>query len=252
MHLQAPFKGQAPWKLEPAAEDRDIGAMQWSARDLARHIDHTLLKSEAGAADVAKLCAEALEHEFWSVCVHGSRVAQAAALLEGSEVKVAAVIGFPLGAMDGDAKRYETEVAIDLGAQEIDLVLNIGRLKDGDDRAVFREIRDVVEAAQGVWVKVILETCLLSEEEKIRACSLSVEAGARFVKTSTGFGSGGATVEDVRLMRQAVGSAFGVKASGGIRDTATALAMLEAGANRLGTSSGVAIVNGHAAALGGY
>ncbi len=226
--------------------------MQWSARDLARHIDHTLLKSEARAADVAKLCAEALEHEFWSVCVHGSRVAQAAALLEGSEVKVAAVIGFPLGAMDGDAKRYETEVAIDLGAQEIDLVLNIGRLKDGDDRAVFREIRDVVEAAQGVWVKVILETCLLSEEEKIRACSLSVEAGARFVKTSTGFGSGGATVEDVRLMRQAVGSAFGVKASGGIRDTATALAMLEAGANRLGTSSGVAIVNGHAAALEGY
>jgi len=154
--------------------------------------------------------------------------------------------------MDGDAKRYETEVAIDLGAQEIDLVLNIGRLKDGDDRAVFREIRDVVEAAQGVWVKVILETCLLSEEEKIRACSLSVEAGARFVKTSTGFGSGGATVEDVRLMRQAVGSAFGVKASGGIRDTATALAMLEAGANRLGTSSGVAIVNGHAVAVGGY
>jgi deoxyribose-phosphate aldolase len=226
--------------------------MQWSARDLARHIDHTLLKSDARAADVAKFCAEALEHEFWSVCVHGSRVAQAAALLEGSEVKVAAVIGFPLGAMDGDAKRYETEVAIDLGAQEIDLVLNIGRLKDGDDRAVFREIRDVVEAAQGVWVKVILETCLLSEEEKIRACSLSVEAGARFVKTSTGFGSGGATVEDVRLMRQAVGSAFGVKASGGIRDTATALAMLEAGANRLGTSSGVAIVNGHAVAVGGY
>jgi len=234
------------------AADRDIGAMQWSARDLARHIDHTLLKSDARAADVAKFCAEALEHEFWSVCVHGSRVAQAAALLEGSEVKVAAVIGFPLGAMDGDAKRYETEVAIDLGAQEIDLVLNIGRLKDGDDRAVFREIRDVVEAAQGVWVKVILETCLLSEEEKIRACSLSVEAGARFVKTSTGFGSGGATVEDVRLMRQAVGSAFGVKASGGIRDTATALAMLEAGANRLGTSSGVAIVNGHAVAVGGY
>jgi len=226
--------------------------MQWSARDLARHIDHTLLKSDARAADVAKFCAEALEHEFWSVCVHGSRVAQAAALLEGSEVKVAAVIGFPLGAMDGDAKRYETEVAIDLGAQEIDLVLNIGRLKDGDDRAVFREIRDVVEAAQGVWVKVILETCLLSEEEKIRACSLSVEAGARFVKTSTGFGSGGATVEDIRLMRQVVGSALGVKASGGIRDTAMALAMLEAGATRLGTSAGVAILSGHAAAVGEY
>lgn len=132
------------------------------------------------------------------------------------------------------------------------MVLNVGRIKDGDDRAVFREIRDVVEAAQGVWVKVILETCLLTEEEKLRACSLSVEAGARFVKTSTGFGSGGATVEDVRLMRQAVGSTLGVKASGGIRDAATALVMLEAGADRLGTSAGVAIVTGHAASLAGY
>lgn len=132
------------------------------------------------------------------------------------------------------------------------MVLNVGRLKDGDDRAVFREIRDVVEAAQGVWVKVILETCLLTEEEKRRACSLSVEAGARFVKTSTGFGSGGATVEDIRLLRQAVGPTLGVKASGGIRDTATALAMLEAGANRLGTSAGVAIVTGHAAAVETY
>jgi deoxyribose-phosphate aldolase len=239
-------------KLDPMPTDREIDRMQWSARDLARHIDHTLLKPEATAADIARLCSEALEHQFWSVCVHGSRVVQAAALLEGSEVKVAAVVGFPLGAMDGDAKRYETEVAIDLGAQEIDMVLNIGRLKDRDDRAVFREIRDVVEAAQGVWVKVILETCLLTEEEKLRACSLSVEAGARFVKTSTGFGSGGATVDDVRLMRQAVGSTLGVKASGGIRDTATALAMLEAGANRLGTSAGVAIVKGHAAASGDY
>ena len=226
--------------------------MHWSPRDLARHIDHTLLKPEARAADIARLCAEALEHRFWSVCVHGSRVAQAATLLEGSEVQVAAVVGFPLGAMDGDAKRYETEVAIDLGAQEIDMVLNIGRLKDGDDRAVFREIRDVVEAAQGIWVKVILETCLLTDDEKLRACSLAVEAGARFVKTSTGFGSGGATVEDLRLMRQAVGPSLGVKASGGIRDTATALAMLEAGANRLGTSAGVAIVTGHAAAVCAY
>lgn len=232
--------------------DREIERMQWSARDLARHIDHTLLKPEARSVDIERLCQEALEHQFWGVCVHGGRVAQAAALLEGSEVKVAAVVGFPLGAMDGDAKRYETEVAIDLGAQEIDMVLNMGRLKDGDDRAVFREIRDVVEAAQGVWVKVILETCLLTEEEKLRACSLSVEAGARFVKTSTGFGASGATVEDIRLMRHAVGSALGVKASGGIRDTATALAMLEAGASRLGTSAGVAIVKGHASSVQGY
>jgi len=226
--------------------------MQWSVRDLARHIDHTLLKPEARAADVAKLCAEALEHQFWGVCVHGGRVAQAAALLEGSDVKVAAVVGFPLGAMDGDSKRYETEVAIDLGAQEIDMVLNIGRLKDGDDRAVFREIRDVVEAAQGVWVKVILETCLLTRDEKIRACGLAVEAGAKFVKTSTGFSTGGATLEDILLMRERVGPKFGVKASGGIRDTATALAMIEAGATRLGTSAGVAIVLGHGTGNGAY
>jgi deoxyribose-phosphate aldolase len=226
--------------------------MQLSSRDLARHIDHTLLKADARAADIEKLCAEAREHAFWSVCVNGSRVAQAASLLENSEVKVAAVVGFPLGAMDSDAKRFETEGVIDLGAQEIDLVLNIARLKDGDDRYVLREIRDVVEAAQGVPVKVIFETCLLTTEEKLRACSLSVEAGARFVKTSTGFSTGGATLEDVRLMRGAVGPKIGVKASGGIRDTATALAMIAAGANRLGTSAGVAIVLGHDSAPGAY
>jgi len=226
--------------------------MQLSSRDLARHIDHTLLKADARAADIEKLCAEAREHAFWSVCVNGSRVAQAASLLENSEVKVAAVVGFPLGAMDSDAKRFETEGVIDLGAQEIDLLLNIARLKDGDDRYVLREIRDVVEAAQGVPVKVIFETCLLTTEEKLRACSLSVEAGARFVKTSTGFSTGGATLEDVRLMRGAVGPKIGVKASGGIRDTATALAMIAAGANRLGTSAGVAIVLGHDSAPGAY
>jgi deoxyribose-phosphate aldolase len=226
--------------------------MQLSARDLARHIDHTLLKPDALAADIAKLCAEAREHGFWSVCVNGSRVAQAAALLEDSEVKVAAVVGFPLGAMDSDAKRFETEGVIDLGAQEIDLVLNIGRLRDGDDRYILREIRDVVEAAQGVPVKVILETALLSLEQKRLGCSLAVEAGARFVKTSTGFSGGGATVEDIRLMREAVGPRIGVKASGGIRDVATALAMIEAGANRLGTSAGVAIVRGHSGAAGAY
>lgn len=226
--------------------------MQLSSRDLARHIDHTLLKADARAADIDKLCAEAREHLFWSVCVNGSRVAQAASLLENSDVKVAAVVGFPLGAMDSDAKRFETEGVIDLGAQEIDLVLNIARLKDGDDRYVLREIRDVVEAAQGVPVKVIFETCLLTTEEKLRACSLSVEAGARFVKTSTGFSTGGATLEDVRLMRGAVGPKIGVKASGGIRDTATALAMIAAGANRLGTSAGVAIVLGHDSAPGAY
>ena len=142
--------------------------MQLSPRDLARHIDHTLLRADATAADIQQLCAEAREYHFWAVCVNPSRVALAGSLLEDSDVKVNAVIGFPLGATDGDAKRFETEIAIDLGAQEIDLVLNLGRLRDGDDRAVLRELRDVVEAAESVPVKVILETCLLTHEEKQR------------------------------------------------------------------------------------
>jgi len=220
--------------------------------DLARYIDHTLLKADATAKDIERLCAEARAHKFFSVCVHGSRVELTGHLVEGSDVKVASVVGFPLGAMDSDVKRYETETAIDQGAHEIDVVLNIGRLKDGDDRFVLRELRDVVEAADERTVKVILETCLLTRAEKIRACQLVVEAGAHFVKTSTGFGTGGATIEDVRLLREIVGPEFGVKASGGVRDTATALAMVEAGATRLGTSSGVAIVAGAADGPGGY
>lgn len=226
--------------------------MQLTAAELARYIDHTVLKPDVTTADITRLCAEAREHGFASVCVNGSRVVQAAHLLEGTEVKVAAVVGFPLGAMDADAKRYETENVIDLGAQEIDLVLNIGRLKDGDDKYLFREIRDVVEAAQGAPVKVIIECCLLTEDEKRRAIALAVEAEAKFVKTSTGFSSGGATVADVKLMRELVGPKFGVKAAGGIRDTATALAMIEAGANRLGTSAGVALVQGVSAGNGAY
>lgn len=174
-----------------------------------------------------------------------SRVLLAVSLLEEADVKVAAVVGFPLGATDGDSKRFETELVVDLGAQEVDVVLNIGRLRDADDRYVLRELRDVVEAASGVPVKVILETCLLTHDEKLRGCSLAVEAGARFVKTSTGFSLAGAQIEDVRMLREAVGPKFGVKASGGIRDTATALAMIAAGANRLGTSAGVDIVRGH-------
>ena len=224
--------------------------MSLDSSQIARLIDHTWLKPEATAADIRKLCAEALEHHFWSVCIHGSRVALAASLLEESDVKVAAVVGCPLGANDGDVKRFEAETVIDLGAQELDVVINIGRLKDGDDRAVLRELRDIVEAAEGVPVKVIIETCLLTEEEKRRACSLVIESGAPFVKTSTGFGSGGATLDDVRLLRSLVGPKFGVKASGGIRDAQTALAMVEAGATRLGTSAGVAIVKGIPAFLG--
>jgi len=169
---------------------------------------------------------------------------QALALLDDTEVKVACVVGFPLGAMESDVKRYETEAAIDHGAHEIDVVLNLGWLKDGQDALILRELRDVAEAADERTVKVILETGLLTREEKIRACHLVLDSGAHFVKTATGFGPGGATVEDIKLMRDAVGPKFGVKASGGIRDTVTALAMIEAGANRLGTSASVAIVQG--------
>lgn len=224
--------------------------MSMDSSQLARLIDHTLLKPESTASDIRKLCAEALEYHFWSVCVHGCRVALAASLLEESDVKVAAVVGFPLGANEGDAKRFEAETAIDLGAQELDLVINIGQLKDGDERAVLRELRDIVEAAEGVPVKVILETCLLTDDEKRRGCSLVIESGAQFVKTSTGFSHGGATLEDVRLLRSLVGPNFGVKASGGIRDSLTALAMVEAGATRLGTSGGIAILKGMAMPIG--
>ena len=211
-----------------------------SAADLPRFIDYTLLKPEATAQQIEKLCTEARAHGFSSVCVNGARVELARHCLEDSPVKVATVVGFPLGAMSSDAKRYETEAAIDDGAQEIDAVLNIGRLKDGDNRSVLRELRDIVEAADERTVKVILETCLLTDEEKVRACKLVVESGAHFVKTSTGFSTGGATLDDVKLLRATVGPAFGVKAAGGIRTAAAALAMIEAGATRLGVSTNLA------------
>lgn len=223
-----------------------------TSQELARYIDHTVLKADASAKDIEKLCAEAREHGFASVCVNGSRVIQAVHLLEETPVKVASVVGFPLGATDPDTKRFETEAAIDSGAQEIDLVLNIGRLKEGDDAFVLRELRDVVEAADERPVKVIIEACLLTQEEKVRACHLILESGAHFVKTSTGFSTGGATLEDVKLLRETVGPKLGVKAAGGIRDTATALAMIEAGATRLGTSGGVAIVKGIAPSAASY
>jgi deoxyribose-phosphate aldolase len=219
-------------------------SMNLTPAQLAAFIDHTLLKPDASAAQIEQLCAEAREHKFFSICVNGSWVAAARHFLDGSDVKVASVVGFPLGAMSSDAKRYETEVAVDDGAHEIDVVLNIARLKAGEDKYVFRELCDVVEAADERTVKVILETCLLTDEEKVRACQLVVESGAHFVKTSTGFSSAGATIADVKLMREAVGPKFGVKASGGVRDAQTALAMIAAGATRLGTSSGIAIVKG--------
>ena len=211
--------------------------------DLAKFIDHTLLKPEATRAQIEALCAEAAEHNFATVCVNGSRVELAYSLLEESDVQVATVVGFPLGAMEADVKRYETEAAIDAGAGEIDMVMNVGRFVDGDHDFIVREIRDVVEAADDHVVKVILETCLLSNEQIEQACKLVVQAQAHFVKTSTGFGSAGATIEHVKLMRETVSQFAGVKAAGGIRNAADGRAMIEAGATRLGTSGGVAIVS---------
>lgn len=213
-------------------------------KDLSSFIDHTLLKPDAAEGDIKKLCEEARRHQFYGVCVHGCWVPSARENLKGSQVKVVSVVGFPLGAMCRDSKVAETEIAIKDGADEIDFVINIGRLKQGDREYILGEFKNEVRAAHGRLVKVIIETCLLSREEKILACQLAVDAGVHFVKTSTGFGGGGATVADVRLMREIVGPDTGVKASGGIRDLETAVAMIEAGASRLGTSASVAIIQG--------
>lgn len=215
-------------------------------------IDHTLLKPEATAGDIRRVCAEAREHGFASVCVNGSHVALAAELLRGSKVKPIAVVGFPLGAGASRAKAFEASDAVAHGAQEIDMVLNIGALKAGDTALVDSDIRSVVVAVEPVPVKVILETGLLADDEKVTACELAKAAGAAFVKTSTGFGPGGATEHDIRLMRKTVGDAMGVKASGGVRSRDDAERMIAAGASRLGTSGGVAIVTGGAKPAGGY
>ncbi len=208
-------------------------------------IDHTLLKAETTKEQIKVLCEEAKEYGFASVCVNPTWVKYAAELLQGSDVKVCTVIGFPLGANTPETKAFETKNAIENGATEVDMVINIGALKDGDDELVERDIKAVVEAAKGkALTKVIIETCLLTEEEKVRACELSVKAGADYVKTSTGFSSGGATVEDVALMRKTVGPNIGVKASGGVRNTEDAQKMIEAGATRIGASAGVSIVKG--------
>ncbi|CAM5793761.1 deoxyribose-phosphate aldolase [Brevibacillus borstelensis] len=219
---------------------------------LNKYIDHTLLKPDATAAMIDKLCAEAREHDFASVCVNPYWVKRSAELLAGTDVKVCTVIGFPLGANSTAAKAAETRDAIANGATEVDMVLNIGALKSGDLEAVKQDVAAVKEACGDVLLKVILETGLLTEEEKVTACKLCVEAGADYVKTSTGFGPGGATVEDIALMRKTVGPEVGVKASGGVRDRAAAIAMIEAGATRIGASSGIAIVNGGEAAGSGY
>lgn len=209
---------------------------------LNRYIDHTMLKADATRADIEKLCQEAKQHEFASVCVNTCFVPLAAELLRGSEVKVCCVVGFPLGAMSTPAKAFEAQWAVEHGAQEVDMVLNVGAMISGEEEIVLRDIEAVVQAAHPkAIVKVILENCLLNDEQKIRACKLCVQAGAEFVKTSTGFSNGGATVEDVALMKRAVDGRAKVKAAGGIRTRQQALAMIEAGADRIGASAGIAI-----------
>lgn len=212
--------------------------------DIAKFIDHTVLAADATEERIAKLCDEAAKWHFASVCVNTCWASYCAERLEGTGVNVCCVVGFPLGAMCTAAKAKEAEIAVSDGASEIDMVINIGWLKDKKDDLVEADIRQVKLACGDKHLKVIIETCLLSEEEKVRACRLAVAAGADFVKTSTGFSKAGATAEDVALMRKTVGDSVGVKAAGGIRDFTTAQKMIEAGANRLGCSAGIAIVEG--------
>lgn len=217
--------------------------IQLTAADIARYIDHTMLRPEADTAAFDRLCQEALQYGFYSVCVNSCRVAYVALKLKGSGVKVGSVIGFPLGAMTSASKAFEAGEAIRDGASEIDMVINVGLLKSGDFQAVENDIRAVRSATRADTVlKVIIETALLTQEDKIRACELSKKAGADFVKTCTGFAGGGATVEDLELMRSVVGPEMGIKASGGVRSYAVALAFIRAGATRLGAVSSVAIV----------
>lgn len=213
--------------------------------NIASYIDHTLLKPESTKEQVIQLCKEAAEYEFASVCVNPSYVETAAAELKDSKVKVCTVIGFPLGASTSETKAFETKDAIAKGAEEIDMVVNIGAIKSGDSELVKNDIQAVVEAAKGkAIVKVIIEASLLTDEEKVLASRLSKEAGADFVKTSTGFSTGGATVADVKLMRETVGADLGVKASGGVRSLEDVQGMIDAGASRIGASSGVQIMQG--------
>ncbi|ANN63876.1 deoxyribose-phosphate aldolase [Brachyspira hyodysenteriae] len=210
--------------------------------NLNKLIDHTILRPDATIDEIRKLCIEAKEYGFYSVCVNSAYVNVAYNFLLHSDVKVCSVVGFPLGAMMKEAKAYETKVAVDSGADEIDMVVNVGFLKSKKIDLFERDIKKVRDACHASVLKVIIETCLLTDEEKVLACKIAKECGANFVKTSTGFSTGGATEHDVKLMREAVGKEMGVKASGGIKTYEDAIKMVEAGANRLGTSSGIAIM----------
>ena len=212
--------------------------------NIASYIDHTALAADANEEKIRQLCAEAKDYHFASVCVNSCRVALCAELLKGTGVNVCTVVGFPLGAMSTEAKAFEAELAVKEGATEVDMVLNIGAMKDRNYDFVEKDIAAVKKACGDKHLKLIIECCLLTDEEKVKACELSEKAGADFVKTSTGFSKWGAKVEDVALMRKTVGDRLGVKAAGGIRDKETAEAMIKAGASRLGCSAGIAIVKG--------
>jgi deoxyribose-phosphate aldolase len=220
--------------------------------ELARWIDHTMLKPDTTQTEIEQICQEAAEHHFASVCVNPVWTSLAYKLLRGKQPKVCTVVGFPLGATFPEIKAAETRAVIERGAQEIDMVINIGALKSGDYELVERDIRAVVRAAGRLIVKVIMETCLLTDEEKVTACAIAQKSGANFVKTSTGFSKGGATVKDVALMRQTVGAKMGVKASGGVKSYEDACKMVEAGATRIGASASVAIVGKDASKKGDY
>ncbi len=217
--------------------------MNMKKQEIAWMIDHTLLKATATSEEIKKLCAEAREYHFASVCVNPVRVALAAQELQGSGVKVCTVVGFPLGACTSEAKAFETKNAVENGAEEIDMVISVGDAKEGRFDLVEKDIAAVVKAASGKLVKVIIECCYLTDEEKTKACQAAVRAGADFVKTSTGFGTGGATPHDVALMKAAIPADRKVKAAGGIHNYAEAMAMVEAGASRIGASAGIKIVS---------
>jgi deoxyribose-phosphate aldolase len=237
--------GEVLARLRKNPPATDAGGTDSPGMEMAAYIDHTLLKPEATPEQIDTLCDEAKEHHFYSVCVNSSWTAHCARRLRGSRVKVCAVVGFPLGAMDSRSKAFEARHAVEEGAREIDMVINVGALKAGRLEKVEEDIRAVRRACRNpVLLKVIIETALLSDEEKVIACKLAQKAGADFVKTSTGFSKAGATVEDVALMRRTVGPKMGVKAAGGVRSGEDARRMIAAGATRLGTSSGVVIVSG--------
>ncbi|MCR5610944.1 MAG: deoxyribose-phosphate aldolase [Clostridiales bacterium] len=212
--------------------------------NIEKYVDHTLLKPEAKSDAIRKICAEAREHGFMSVCVNSCHVKLVSEELKGSGVKTCCVVGFPLGAMATEAKAFEADYCVNNGADEVDMVINIGAAKDGNWDFVEDDIRAVTEAAHrgGALIKVIIETCLLTDDEKVKACEAAMRAGADYVKTSTGFSTGGATEEDVKLMRSVVGDKLGVKASGGVRTPEDAERMIAAGASRLGTSNGVKLL----------